>query len=273
MAGKSHKRKCNKSGHLLRVEPSTGDLFEIFPEIAEVFSNANWLTFCLTLKGYHPQIAAVFVQTFNGYEAQVAELTVRVSEDIISSIFKLPLDGERWFKKDKVDEQAINQFLQQDNPKPNWSTGLSAKHLEDHWKTVMIAVREYITCEGRYEHIYRFHMRFLLHLTGQNRMNLPYFFIKDLIKISKKIQKNPSSIETGLSHHSFITMLVFDQLRRNKLSIRNFLQNSGFYQKEELQENVDKRSKGKKVAYIMLPVPEVEQETVAQKKEKIVVHM
>ena len=136
----------------------------------------------------------------------------------------------------------------------------------------MIAVREYITCEGRYEHIYRFHMRFLLHLTCQERMNLPYFLIKDLIKMSKKIQKNPSTLETSLSHHSFITMLVFDQLRRNQLSIRNFLQSSGFYQKEELQEHVDKRSKGKKCAFTLLPVPKIEQEAIAQKKEKVYVH-
>lgn len=142
MARKSRKRKCNKGGHLLHVEPSIGDLFDIFPEAAEMFSNADWLTFCITLKGYHPQIVAAFIQTFDGFEARVAKLTIRVSEDIIASIFHLPLDGERWFKKDKIDEQNLNQFLKEGNPKPNWSTGLSAKHLKDDWKTVMIAVRE-----------------------------------------------------------------------------------------------------------------------------------
>jgi len=136
----------------------------------------------------------------------------------------------------------------------------------------MIAIREYITCEGRYEHLYRFHMRFLLHLTDQNKMNLPYFLIKDLIQISTKIQKNPLALEASLSHHSFITMLVFDQIRRNELSIRNFLHSSGFHQKEQLQDNVDRRSKGKKTAFIMLPVPEDEKDNSAQKKERIAIH-
>lgn len=103
-------------------------------------------------------------------------------------------------------------------------------------------------------------------------MNLPYFLIRDLIKISKKIQSNPSTLESSLSRHSLITMLVFDQIRRNELSIRNFLQNLGFYQKEELQENVGRRSKGKKVAFIMLLVPEDKTETAAQKKGKIYGH-
>lgn len=262
MVGKTyHKKKCNKGGHLLRAEPSTGELFEIFPEIAKTFSNTGWLKFCMALKGYHPQIAAAFIQTFNGFEAQVAELTIRVLEDIISCVFDLPLDGERWFKNDKVNEQSLNQFLKEDYPKPNWSTRISTKHLQDKWKTVMLTVREYITCEGKYEHLYRFHLHFLIHLKGQNEMNLPYYLIKDLSKISAKIQKNPLTLENNLSHHSFITMLVFDQIMRNGLSIRSFLHSSGFYQKEQLQERVDKRSKGKKDAFIQLPILDSEDKT------------
>ena len=132
----------------------------------------------------------------------------------------------------------------------------------------MLTVREYITCEGRYQHLHRFHLRFLIHLTSQNEMNLPYYLIKDLSKISTKIQKNPLTLENSLSHHSFITMLVFDQIMRNGLSIRSFLHSSRFYQKEQLQEKVDQRSKGKKVAFIMLLVPEDKTEIVAQKKGK-----
>ena len=70
-------------------------------------------------------------------EATVAELTVRVSEDILSCVFDLPLDGERWFKDNKVDEQSLVQFLKEDSPKPNWSTGISAKLLQEKWRAVI----------------------------------------------------------------------------------------------------------------------------------------
>ena len=224
----------------------------------------------MCLKGYHPEIVTAFIQTFDGYEARIAELTVRISEDIIACAFDIQIEGERWFRKDKVDESALKQFLKEDAPEPNWSIGIPAKYLKDDWHRMMIAIREYITCEGRYVHIYRLHMRFLLHLTGQQTMNLPYFLIKDLIKVSKKIQSNPLNMENNLSHHSLITMLVFDQIRRNEMSIRNFLQSSGFYQKEQLQEIVDKRSKGKKTAFIQLPIPDSEDKTkiATQKKRK-----
>jgi len=260
MAGKSHhKRKSNKGGLPLRIEPSTGDLFEIFPDLEELFSNAGWLKFCLALRGYHPQIAAAFISSFNGFEATVAELTVRVTEDVLSYVFDLPLVGERWFKNNKVDEDSLVQFLKPNSPKPDWSVGISTVLLQKKWGAAMIAVREYLTCEGRYKHLYRFHLRFLLHLTGEKEMNLPFYLIKDLTKISAKIQKNPLTMDSSLSHHSLITMIVFDQIIRSGVSIRSFLSDSGFYQKDKLQEEV--RSKIKKAAILQLPIEDDEEKT------------
>jgi len=260
MAGSSHhKRKSNKGGHPLRIEPSTGDLFDILPDLKELFENAGWLQFCLALRGYHPQIVNAFISSFNGYEATVAGLTIRVSEDALSYVFDLPLTGERWFKNNKVDEDSLVQFLKPDCPTPDWSVGISAKHLQEKWGMAMIPIRQYITCEGRYKHLYRFHLRFLLHLTGEKEMNLPFYLIKDLTKISAKIQKNPLAMDNSLSHYSLITMIVFDQIIRSGLSIRSFLNDSGFHEKEKLQEEV--RSKAKKLAFIILPIEDDEFKT------------
>jgi len=260
MAGSSHhRRKSNKAGLPLRIEPSSAELFEALSELRELFAQAGWLQFCVALKGYHPQIVNAFVLSFDGFEATVAELKVRVSEDILSQVFDLPLNGERWFKNHKVDEDSLLQFLKPEAPKPDWSVGIPIKHLDQKWGAAVIAIRQYITCEGRYKHLYRFHLRFLLHLTGQRLMNLPFFLIKDLTKISVKIQKNPLTMESSLAHHSLITMIVFNQVIKAGLPIRNFLNNAGFLQKEKLQEKV--KSKAKKAAFIWLPIPDDTQET------------
>ena len=97
----------------------------------------------------------------------MAELTVRVTKDVLSYVFDIPLVGEHWFKNNKVDEDNLVQFLKPDSPKPDWSVGISTVLLQEKWGAAMIAVREYLTCEGRYKHLYRFHLRFLLHLTGE----------------------------------------------------------------------------------------------------------
>ena len=224
-----------------------------------MFRKADWLHFCLALKGYHPQIVTAFISTFNGYEATVSGLTIRVSEDSLSCVFALPLNGERWFKNNKVDEGSLLQFLKPECQTPGWSAGIPAKHLQEKWGMAMIAIQQYITCEGRYKHLYRFHLRFLLHLTGEKQMNLPFYLIKDLTKISAKIQKNPLAIDSSLAHHSLITMIVFDQIIKSGVSIRSFLNDSGFHQKEKLQEKV--RSKAKKTAFILLPIEDDEIKT------------
>jgi hypothetical protein len=144
-------------------------------------------------------------------------------------------------------------------------------HLQEKWVTAMVAIRQYITCEGRYKHLYRFHLRFLLHLAGEKDMNLPFYLIKDLTKISAKIQKNPLAMDSSLAHHSLITMIVFDQIIRSGVSIRSFLSDSGFHQKDKLQEKM--RSKIKKAAILQLPIEDDEEETEEpvqrKKKEKV----
>ena len=257
MAGKSHhKRKSNKAGHPLRIEPSSAEIFEALSDLREMFGNAEWLRFCVALKGFHPQIVTAFISTFNGYEATVSSLTIRVSEESLSCAFALPLNGERWFKNRKVNEGSLLQFLKPECQNPDWNKGIPAKHLQEKWEMAMIAIKQYITCEGRYKRLYKFHLRFLLHLTGEQQMNLPFYLIKDLTKISTKIQKNPMAIDSSLAHHSLITMIVFNQVVKTGLSIRSFLNDAGFIQKEKLQEMV--KSKVKKVAFTLLPVEEDE---------------
>ena len=67
----SSQAKSNKAGHPLHVEPSSTILFEAMSDLREMFRKAEWLRFCVALKGYHPQIVTAFISTFNGYEAIV----------------------------------------------------------------------------------------------------------------------------------------------------------------------------------------------------------
>jgi hypothetical protein len=142
MAGKSHhKRKYNRGGHPLRVEPSCAEIFEALSDLRELFRKAEWLRFCVSLKGYHPQVVNAFTSTFNGYEAVVSGLTIRVSEESLSTAFALPLDGERWFKNQKVDEGSLLQFLKPECQNPDWNKGIPVKHLQEKWRMPMIAIK------------------------------------------------------------------------------------------------------------------------------------
>jgi len=71
-------------------------------------------------------------------------------------------------------------------------------------------------------------------MIGDSEMNLPYFIIKSLGKMSNKVQKYPRSAKTSLAHHSLITALVYYELYQNHIDKRIFLEDAGFDLKEEI---------------------------------------
>jgi hypothetical protein len=52
----------------------------------------------------------------------------------------------------------------------------------------MFAIQRYITGEGRFSIFHCYHIRFLMHLNDVKEMNLPFYLLKILTKISKRIE-------------------------------------------------------------------------------------
>jgi hypothetical protein len=74
----------NKGGHLLRLEPDGIELFEALPEIKEKFVQAHWYQFCSAFQGHHTEVSMTFAKNFDGYQTQVGNLIIQVSEHSIS---------------------------------------------------------------------------------------------------------------------------------------------------------------------------------------------
>jgi len=72
-------KKPRKGGPLQRIEPSTIDIFEAYPDIAQGFKYVGWYHLCTSLKGYHKQVDLDFAKTFDGHEANIGELVLYVS--------------------------------------------------------------------------------------------------------------------------------------------------------------------------------------------------
>jgi hypothetical protein len=82
---------------------------------------------------------------------------------------------------------------------------------------VLLVVQRYITCEGQFNTTHLLHMRFLYHISGYKALNLPYFLHTNLLKMSKKIQSNPSAPSHHIFHVGLIKILVkYDLDKKNK---------------------------------------------------------
>lgn len=218
----------SRSGKLLRREPNSPVDFMMSPECMETFKKAGWLGYLQCLRGYHSEIALAFARSFDGHEATIGIVTLFVSEVSIAELGRLQLGGKRFTKKHKIDEQAANKFLRSEFHNPDWSHGIDTRCLKKEYLPWLNAIKLYITCDGRYNHMFRYQIWFLMHLAGDIKVNLPYFLLHSLTKMSRKVQKFPELAETSLLHHSLITMLLNDALDCYNMTFSEFLIQSNF---------------------------------------------
>jgi hypothetical protein len=79
--------------------------------MAQRLKDVGWFEFFTTFQGHDEQISMVFAQNFDGFEAIIEKLLMMVIEHSISRACKLQVGGERWWKKENVVMEFVNQFL------------------------------------------------------------------------------------------------------------------------------------------------------------------
>jgi hypothetical protein len=77
--------------------------------------------------------------------------------------------------------------------------------------------------EGRFSIVHCYHIIFLMHLNGDKELNLPFYFLKILTKMSKRIHNYPESAHRSLYHQGFIKILVLFSLNELEMPWTDFL--------------------------------------------------
>jgi hypothetical protein len=101
------------------LEPEGIELLEAYPRMAQRFKDASWFEFFTTFKGHDEQVSMLFVENFDGFEVVIGKLLMIVSEHSIAKPCKLSIGAERWWKKEHVIIEFVNQFLL-----PDWKKGV-----------------------------------------------------------------------------------------------------------------------------------------------------
>ena len=103
----------------------------------------------------------------------------------------------------------------------------------------------YFTCEGRYHRISMFHLKFLAHLVGKIKMNMPYFLLRSLIKMSSKVRARPKTPPHCIFHRGLIKMLIINHLRKLNTTWENLLF-WGYFDKQGPSKLKSKKGKKQK---------------------------
>jgi hypothetical protein len=205
-----------------RNEPNNIENIRKNPAVMRIFEQAGWLQFLEKFQGFDFDLTMEFAQSFDGKQATVRRLNILVSEESMSRITGLPLQGEKWYKNFKVAPESWIPFLKVPSPLPDLRRGIAREALSSPWDEVVFHLQKFVTCEGRYNLVHHYHIRLLLHLRGEKLLSMPYYLHKSLSKMAEFLRKKRNP-ETALYHKGLIMMVISEELNILGVSWSTFM--------------------------------------------------
>jgi hypothetical protein len=184
----------------------------------------GWLPFIRKFDGYNPSVARQFALTFDGCRAKVGDVQMEINEQFLSSTTSLPATGQKWSKNYKV-EDVLWTFLFQSRMVNSCDKGWPANMLKQRWHDLLMIIKQFITCEGRYGFIFLYHLRLLMVFMGFE-LNMPHYLHRSLFKMAKRYKC--SQADTSLFHYGLILMIVVYELGLCHDSWGDFLSQNSF---------------------------------------------
>jgi hypothetical protein len=239
---------------VVRAEPNGCQALLIFDGAHSDLEKYGWLQFIRKFDGYNLTVARQFALSFDGCRAKVGDVQLEITEQFLSLATSLPVIGQKWSKSYKVDNVPWT-LLFQSRTVDSCDRGLPAKMLKPRWYDLLMVIKQFVTCEGRYGFVFLFHLRLLMVFMGFE-LSMPHYLHRSLFKMAKRYKH--SQADTSLFHVGLIKMCMVYELGLRRDSWDNFLSRNGFEMSNPPQ--VDKpmvtESKPTPVPYsVFLPKP------------------
>jgi hypothetical protein len=116
--------------------------------------------------------------------------------------------------KDFIKPKCLNRQIGADIP---------SQYLLEPFHKLIKVIRRFFNCEGRFDRVYPYHIRLLMHFKGENPLNLPFLLYRSLGKMVGNVQAKADQLGNNLSHSSLIKLLVVEKLRHLKKDWDSFM--------------------------------------------------
>jgi hypothetical protein len=107
--------------------------------------------------------------------------------------------------------------------------------LKPRWHDLLMVVKQFVTCEGRYGLVFLYHLRLLMNFMGYP-LNLPVYFQRSLYKMSKRFKREKAN--SILFNYGLIRLIIVHHLNLHGDRWQAFISRNGFADAEPVQ--VDK---------------------------------
>lgn len=201
-------------GTLITHEPGMTAVLELFPEIYQIFLQAGCIEYFRRLPDFDEQQVLEFTCNLTEGFSVVQGIQVPVTEEFIAEVTGLPATSTRWFSRKHLILNTQRDFLRPGEEVETKGRGVALRSLPQPWPRVAEFIKQYLTCEGRYQVIYQHDFVLLNHLRNGQLLNMPYYLLgclKNMARYAMKA-KNPA---LSLKHHRLIQLLINKALPLN----------------------------------------------------------
>ena len=85
----------------------------------------------------------------------------------------------------------------------DWGKGVPIQKFKPEWIEPIKILQSYITCEGRFSFVFKYHF-----------MNLPFFFLKILQKMPSRVKEHQDHTKQLVFHHGLIKLVISTILQK-----------------------------------------------------------
>ena len=204
---------------------------QTFLYCAKLFVEARWLVFFERIEGYHSEVSYKFAQCLDKDVVSFDTLKFKLTREVIAEETRILDEGEFWFKKVPFTFDAQRYLLP--GVVAEWGKGVPIQNFKPEWIEPIKILQSYVTYEGRFSFVFKYHSRFLQHLSHESKMNLPLLFLKSLQNMSCRVKEHQDHTEQSVFNHGLIKLIISTLLQKREKTWEYFLFSSGFKTEKE----------------------------------------
>jgi hypothetical protein len=213
------------------IELNGSQALLLFDNTRKDLENNGWLVFIQRFKGFNHSVSQQFTLTFDKCRAKVSDIQLELNEEFISSATGLSTTGQRWFKNSKFDEVSW-PLMFVSRKVVSYDKGMPISTLKPWWHDLLVIMKQFVTCEGRYGLVFLYHLWLLMNFMGYP-LNMPHYLLRSLYKMSKRFKRE--KVDSSLFHHGLIKLIIVHHLSLHRDNWQAFLSRNGFANPDSAQ--------------------------------------
>ena len=191
-----------------------------------------------TFRGHYDGMSNSFSHSYDGENVHLGEINLKVNKATTTEATGLSSAREKYFKGVVIDKTLCLKFLNLEHLNYDWRKGISHSWIKHEYWNFLISLHRFLTCEGRYDVTFLYHLRLLLHLEGGLQIHFPYFLRMSLSKMARGVKFSYKKHETIIYHHGSMKLLVVHELRNRVSSWKKLL--THYFSQEDVSKSMGK---------------------------------